>query len=159
MMANLMPVREATAADLPEICALIRELAEYEELAHEVVFSSDVVREHLFGPSPVASVLIALADSGEVAGFALWFPTFSTFLGRPGIWLEDLFVRPAFRGRGLGVALLQALRSMTDDRIEWAVLDWNEPSIRFYEALGATIMREWLLARVTGPELERLAAR
>jgi len=138
------PVRPATVDDLDEIGALIRELAEYEELSHEVVFDLDQVRQWLFGPSPVASVLIASAPTGDVAGFALWFPTFSTFLGRPGIWLEDLFVRPAFRGQGLGVALLQELRRLADGgRVEWAVLDWNEPSIRFYESLGARPVVGW----------------
>ena len=138
-----MPIRAATPDDLDEICALIVELAEYEELAHEVTFDRAVMAEHLFGADPAASVLIAETDGGEVAGMALWYRTFSTFLGRPGIWLEDLFVRPQHRGSGLGVALLQALRSMTDDRIEWAVLDWNEPSIRFYRALGAEPVEGW----------------
>ena len=144
-----MTVRAATSADLGEICALIRELAEYEELSDEVVFDEDVVASHLFGPSPSASVLIAEAD-GSVAGFALWFRTFSTFLGRPGVWLEDLFVRPAFRGQGLGVALLQALRPLAEGgRVEWAVLDWNEPSIRFYESLGARPVEGWTRYRWT----------
>ena len=145
-----MTVRAAIEDDLAEICSLIRELAAYEELSDEVVFDVDVVRSHLFGPSPAASVLIAVDDdSGGVAGMALWYRTFSTFLGRPGIWLEDLFVRPAFRGRGHGLALLQTLRTMTDDRIEWAVLDWNEPSIRFYEALGARPVEGWTRYRWT----------
>lgn len=138
-----MPIRSATEADLDEICALVVELAEYEELAHEVTFDRAVVGAHLFGPNPAASVLIAETDDGAVAGMALWFRTFSTFLGRPGIWLEDLFVRPEHRGKGYGVALLQELRSMTDDRIEWAVLDWNEPSIRFYRSLGAEPVEGW----------------
>ena len=145
-----MTVRAATVDDLDEICALIRELAEYEELSHEVVFDVDIVREHLFGPSPAASVLIACAPDGSVAGMALWFRTFSTFLGRPGIWLEDLFVRPAFRGQGLGLALLQSLRALVPDgRLEWAVLDWNEPSIRFYESLGARPVEGWTRYRWT----------
>jgi len=146
-----MTVRPAVADDLSEICALIRELAEYESMSDDVVLDEAVVGTHLFGASPVASVLIAEADDGDgtVAGMALWYPTFSTFLGRPGIWLEDLFVRPAHRGRGLGLALLQTLRSMTDDRIEWAVLDWNEPSIRFYEALGARPVEGWTRYRWT----------
>ena len=146
-----MTVRAATEDDLDDICSLIRELAEYEDLSQEVVFDVDVVRSHLFGPSPVASVLIAVddGDGGAVAGMALWYRTFSTFLGRPGIWLEDLFVRPAFRGRGHGLALLQTLRTLTEDRIEWAVLDWNEPSIRFYEALGARPVEGWTRYRWT----------
>ena len=136
-----MTVRTARPNDLAEICALVRELADYEELAHEVVLDESEVRRWLFDEQ-VASVLIA-EDDGVVAGMALWFPTFSTFLGRPGIWLEDLFVRPEHRGRGHGLALLQALRSMTDGRVEWAVLDWNEPSIRFYEKLGARPVEGW----------------
>ena len=138
-----MSIRAAVPDDLDEICALIVELAEYEELSHEVEFDRGVMTEHLFGKNPSASVLIAETDDGAVAGMALWFRTFSTFLGRPGIWLEDLFVRPAHRGQGYGVALLQELRSLTDDRIEWAVLDWNEPSIRFYRALGAEPVEGW----------------
>jgi GNAT superfamily N-acetyltransferase len=138
-----MAIRAAGPDDLGEICALIRELAAYEHLEHEVVFDEVVVGEHLFGATPVAHVLIAETADRHVAGMALWYPTFSTFLGRPGIWLEDLFVRPEHRGEGFGVALLQELRSMTDDRVEWAVLDWNEPSIRFYDALGAGPVEGW----------------
>ena len=139
-----MAVRPAQPDDLGEICALIRELADYEELAHEVVLEEAAVGRWLFSDERVAHVLMAVDDdTGDVAGMALWFPTFSTFLGKPGIWLEDLFVRPSFRGRGFGLALLQALRSMTDGRVEWAVLDWNEPSIRFYEALGARPIEGW----------------
>ena len=138
-----MPVRAAAPDDLGEICSLIRDLADYERLAHEVVLDEDEVGRHLFGDDPSASVLIAESDDGAVAGFALWFPTFSTFLGRPGIWLEDLFVRPDHRGNGHGVALLQALRARTDGRVEWAVLDWNEPSIQFYRALGAEPVEGW----------------
>jgi GNAT superfamily N-acetyltransferase len=135
-------IRPAQRDDLGEICALIRELADYEDLAAEVVLDEAEVGRWIFDER-VASVLIADADDGSVAGMALWFPTFSTFLGRPGIWLEDLFVRPDHRGRGHGLALLQALRSMTDGRVEWAVLDWNEPSIRFYESLGARPVEGW----------------
>jgi GNAT superfamily N-acetyltransferase len=135
-------IREATEDDTAEICALIRDLAEYEQLAHEVVLDEPEVARHLFGPDPSARVLIA-ADDGAVAGFALWFPTFSTFLGRPGIWLEDLFVRPQYRGRGHGLALLQRLRQMTTGRIEWNVLDWNQPAIEFYRSLGAEPVEGW----------------
>lgn len=138
-----MPIRTATPDDLGEICALIRDLADFEHLAHEVAFDEAVVGEHLFGPTPAAHVLLAETDDGAVAGMALWYPTFSTFLGRPGIWLEDLFVRPEHRGQGYGLGLLQHLRAMTDDRVEWAVLDWNEPSIRFYAALGAQPIDGW----------------
>ena len=142
-----MVVRTAQPDDLAEICALIRELAEYEDLADEVVLDEAEVGRWIFGER-VASVLIAATDDGAVAGMALWFPTFSTFLGRPGIWLEDLFVRPELRGRGFGLALLQELQSMTDGRVEWAVLDWNEPSIRFYEALGARPVEGWTRYRL-----------
>lgn len=138
-----MPIRNATPDDIDEICALIEDLADYEKLSREVAFDRDEMREHLFGPDPAAHVLIAETDHGEVAGFALWFRTFSTFLGKPGIWLEDLFVRPAHRGKGYGLALLQRLREMTDARVEWNVLDWNEPSIAFYEALGARPVTGW----------------
>ncbi len=149
-----MPVREAVPDDLDEICALVRELAEYEKLAHEVVFSEAEMGEHLFGDPPAARVLVAEEADGTVAGFALWFPTFSTFLGRPGIWLEDLFVRPRFRGRGHGLALLHGLRAMTDGRVEWAVLDWNAPSIAFYDSLGARPVEGWTRYRwgVSVPE-------
>lgn len=142
-----MAIRPAQPDDLGEICALIRELADYEELAHEVVLDEAEVGRWIF-EEEVASVLIASTDDGAVAGMALWFPTFSTFLGRPGIWLEDLFVRPEHRGQGFGLALLQALRSMTAGRVEWAVLDWNAPSIRFYEALGARPVTGWTRYRL-----------
>ena len=139
-----MPIRQASAADTAEICALIRELAGYEQLAHEVELDEAEVERSLFGPSPAASVLIAETDAdAAIAGFALWFPTFSTFLGRPGIWLEDLFVRPGHRGHGYGLALLERLRSMTDGRVEWNVLDWNQPAIEFYRSLGAEPVEGW----------------
>jgi GNAT superfamily N-acetyltransferase len=142
-----MPVlRDATADDLDEICALIRELAEYEKMLDDVVLDPAVVAGHLFGSTPSAHVTIAEAD-GAIAGFALWFPTFSTFLGRPGIWLEDLFVRPEHRGRGLGQALIRSLRARTDGRVEWNVLDWNTPSIDFYESLGAKPLPGWITYR------------
>jgi GNAT superfamily N-acetyltransferase len=148
-------VRAARPDDLSEICALIRELADYEHLADEVVLDEAEVGRWIF-EERVASVLVAEEPGVQgggprgrdaLVGMALWFPTFSTFLGRPGIWLEDLFVRPAFRGRGHGLALLQALRAMTDGRVEWAVLDWNEPSIGFYESLGARPLAGWTTYR------------
>ena len=138
-----MSLRPATAGDLDVVCDLIGELAAYEDLSSEVCFDRDEMRQSLFGLSPAAQVTLAEAPDGQVAGFALWFTTFSTFLGRPGIWLEDLFVRPEFRGRGYGRALLQHLRNATDGRGEWAVLDWNEPSIRFYRTLGAQPVAGW----------------
>ena len=142
-----MPVRPAVESDLPEIESLIRELAEYEKEPESVVFEPGSLGEHLFGPTAAASVLVAESADGEVVGFALWYRTFSTWLGKPGIWLEDLFVRPSARGAGHGLALLAALKDMTDGRVEWAVLDWNEPSIRFYESLGARPVEGWIRYR------------
>jgi GNAT superfamily N-acetyltransferase len=143
-----VPVRDANPDDLDEIVSLIRELATYEQMEDEVVLDRDAVGAHLFGDPPAARVLIAEhGDPPVVVGFALWFTTFSTFLGRPGIWLEDLFVRPERRGQGHGRALLQALRLRTDGRIEWNVLDWNEPSIRFYESIGARPVSGWTTYR------------
>lgn len=141
-----MALRPATAADVDEIIALIRELADYERAAQEVTLDRSELLGHLFpsaGP-PAASVTLAVDDAtGTIAGFALHHGTFSTWLGKPGIWLEDLFVRPAHRRRGHGRALLGHLRSLTDGRVEWAVLDWNEPSIDFYEELGARPVPGW----------------
>jgi GNAT superfamily N-acetyltransferase len=142
-----MPVRAAVEGDLDDIVALITALADYERLRDEVVLDRDEVGRHLFGPSPAAHVLIAETDGGEVAGFALWFTSFSTFLGRPGIWLEDLFVRPEHRNRGHGLALLKELRAMTGGRVEWNVLDWNESAITFYDALGARPVPGWTTYR------------
>ena len=142
-------LRDATPADLDEICALIRELADYERLAQEVTFDRDQLGGWLFGPSPRAWVTLAEPDGqpGTVAGLALWFWTFSTFLGQPGIWLEDLVVRPEHRGAGLGRALLESLFERSPGRVEWAVLDWNEPSIAFYESLGARPLAGWTTYR------------
>lgn len=150
-------IRPATPGDVPLIAAFVGELAEYEQLAHEVVLDEAALADHLFGTRPYAEVLIAETDDGRPAGFALFFHNFSTFLGRPGIHLEDLFVRPEHRGAGHGIGLLRAIGGIARDRgcgrIEWNVLDWNEPSIRFYESLGARPMREWLLYRLTGDAL------
>jgi len=139
-------LRAATPDDVPEILALIRELADYERELESARATEEQLREHLFGPTPAASVLIAEHD-GAIAGFALWYRTFSTWEGEPGIWLEDLFVRPQFRKQGLGLALLQELRRLTDGRVEWAVLDWNQPSIDFYESLGARPVEGWIRYR------------
>jgi GNAT superfamily N-acetyltransferase len=153
-------IREATGADVPLILRFIRELAEYERLAHEVVATEEGLRQSLFGPTPRAEVLIGEID-GEPAGFALFFHNFSTFLGRPGIYLEDLYVRPAARGRGLGRALLGRLAWIACERgcgrLEWAVLDWNEPAMRFYRALGAARLDDWRVFRIAGDALVRLA--
>ena len=154
-------VRPAGPADVPAIMAMIRALAEYEKLSHACVSTENDLQRALFGREPAAEVLIATAD-GVPAGFALFFHTFSTFLARRGLWLEDLFVYPRHRGRGIGTALLHRLATIAAERecgrFEWAVLDWNTPAIRFYERMGATVMPDWRIVRVTGPALERLAA-
>jgi GNAT superfamily N-acetyltransferase len=144
-----MSLRPATIDDLDEIIALIHDLAEYERAADEVQLDRTELATHLFGDAPAANVVLAADDDGTVAGMALYFTTFSTWLGKPGIWLEDLFVRPEHRRRGHGLALLQHLRTLTDGRIEWAVLDWNTPSIEFYEALGARPVPGWTRYRWT----------
>jgi len=139
---------------------LIRELAGYEKLSHEVVATEDSLSEWLFGDRPVAEVLVA-EHGGEAAGFALFFHNFSTFLGKPGIYLEDLYVRPRFRRSGIGKSMLAHLARLARERgcgrLEWSVLDWNEPSIRFYESLGAVAMAGWTVHRMAGEALERLA--
>ncbi len=139
-------IRTAGPEDLDEVLAMVRELAEFEELGAEVVFDPSEFEENLFGSDPVASVLIAEVD-GRVAGMALWFPTFSTFLGKAGIWLEDLFVRPEHRGQGIGAELLHQLRSMTTGRVEWSVLDWNEGAIAVYQGMGARPLEGWTTYR------------
>jgi GNAT superfamily N-acetyltransferase len=147
-----MSLREATVDDVAVIGYLIRGLAEYEKLAHEVVWDIDELRANLFGEHSTTRVTLAVDDAtGEVAGFALWFPTFSTFRGDHGIYLEDLFVKPEFRGGGHGLALLNDLRARTNGRVEWMVLDWNEPSIRFYDALGAEPVPGWIRYRWLPP--------
>ncbi len=139
-----MSIRRATVADVSVVGDLIVGLADYEQLSHEVVWTIDQLEASLFGPDTVTTVELAIDDtSGRVVGMALWYPTYSTFLGKRGIWLEDLFVVPEARGGGHGLALLNHLRSLTNGRIEWNVLDWNEPSINFYQALGATPVNEW----------------
>lgn len=171
-----MRIRAATAADAPVILDFIRALADYERLLHEVVATEERVRTTLFGERPAAEVLLAEVPRGigpeegggpqagggwDAAGFALFFPTYSTFLALPGIHLEDLFVRPEHRGRGVGRALLGRLAALVLERgwgrLEWAVLDWNEPAIGFYRALGARALDDWTTFRVTGEALEALA--
>ncbi|HET9692062.1 MAG TPA: GNAT family N-acetyltransferase [Acidimicrobiales bacterium] len=140
-----MPVRNATPDDVDELVAMVRELAEFERAVEEAVCSPDDLRRHLFSPGAVASALVATPDGspGEVAGMAIWYRTFSTWEGRSGIWLEDLFVRPAHRRGGLARALLDELRARTDGRVEWSVLDWNTPAIAFYDGLGAAPVPGW----------------
>lgn len=154
-------IRAATPADTPAIARLIRALAEYEHLSHTLALDEGQLREHLFGPHPFAEVLLT-EEAGEVVGFALFFANYSTFLGRPGIYLEDLFVQPAHRGKGHGKALFTALAQLAQERgcgrLEWAVLDWNTPAIGFYRALGAVPLDDWTVYRLTGAALARAAA-
>lgn len=156
-----MHLRAATIDDCPLILQLVRELADYERLLHEVEASVALLQAHLFGQQPRAEALIAEAD-GEVAGFALFFHNFSTFLGRPGLYLEDLYIRPAFRGRGYGRRVMQRLAQIALERdcgrFEWWVLDWNSPAIEFYRSLGAQPMSDWTVQRVSGEALVALAA-
>ncbi len=153
-------IRPATPADLPLIAQFIRDLAEYEKLADEVRLDDATLGEKLFGVRPYAEVVIGEID-GLPQGFALFFHNFSTFEGRPGIYLEDLFVRPDARGSGLGKALLAHLAQLCVDRdcarLEWSVLDWNAPAIGFYQSLGAKLMDEWTVMRVDGAALTDLA--
>ncbi len=153
-------IRRATREDIPVLLELIRALAEYEKLSHIVVADEALLERELFGPASPAEALLCFVDC-EAVGMALYFHNFSTFLGRKGLYLEDLFVRPEHRGRGHGKALLLTLARIAHERgcgrLEWLVLDWNEPSIRFYESLGAVRMEEWRLFRVTGEALKKLA--
>lgn len=155
-----LTIRPATPADLALIAAFIRELADYEKLLHEVRFDEATLGDKLFGVRPYAEVAIGEID-GTAQGFALFFHNFSTFEGKPGLYLEDLFVRPAARGSGLGKALLAHLARLCMERdcarLEWSVLDWNAPSIGFYKSLGARMMDEWTVMRVDGDALPALA--
>ncbi len=158
---NDLEIAAAVAADVPLILELINELAEYEKLRHESVASEASVQQALFGPRPYAEAMIARL-AGEAVAFALFFHNFSTFLGRPGLYLEDLFVRPAHRGRGIGKALLVRLAALSLQRgcgrFQWQVLDWNRPARDFYESLGAQADPAWVNYRLTGDALRRLAA-
>jgi GNAT superfamily N-acetyltransferase len=144
-------IRPATVADVPDLLAMIRELADFEELADQVICTEDDLRRALFGPDPVVFDTVAAAHDGSVAGHALWFRTFSTFLGRTGIWLEDIYVRPAHRRQGHAAALLADLRARSHGRVEWEVLEWNAGAIAFYEGLGATAESGWTKYRWTQP--------
>lgn len=158
-MANF-EIRTTTEADVPIILSLIRELAEYEREPDAVVATEAGLREVLFGPKRSAEVLLALENGGPV-GFAVYFYNFSTWLGRPGLYLEDLFVRPDVRGKGYGRALLERLARVAQERgcgrMEWAVLDWNDPAIQFYRKLGAEPMNEWTVFRLTKEGIAKLA--
>jgi GNAT superfamily N-acetyltransferase len=153
-------IRPAEPRDARELLRLIRELAQYEKLADMAVGTAAELERSLFGPRPACEALVAERE-GRAVGFALFFTTFSTFLCKPGLYLEDLFVEPAHRGHGIGKALLARLAALAVERgcgrLEWRVLDWNEPSIRFYESLGAKLMPEWELVRMTAEDFARLA--
>jgi GNAT superfamily N-acetyltransferase len=157
----MLNIRRATPADAPVIAALVRELADYEKLLHEARGTPEDFRRELESANPVIHVLIA-EWHGTPAGFALYFFNFSTFVGRPGLYLEDLFVRPEQRAHGIGRALLRALARIAQERgcgrMEWAVLDWNEPALRFYKSLDARQMNEWIIHRLTPVEIAKLAA-
>jgi GNAT superfamily N-acetyltransferase len=155
-------IRSAIQPDVPVILSLIRELAEYERAPDAVVATEAGLREVLFGAKRSAEVLLAFGN-GEAVGFAVYFFNFSTWLGRPGLYLEDLFVRPAVRGKGFGRALLERLAQIAKERgcgrMEWAVLDWNDPAIQFYRKLGAEPMNEWTVFRLTADGIAKLASR
>ena len=136
-------IRGAVPSDVPELVAMIHELAEFENLSDQVVVTEDDLSAALFGPGAAVSDTVVDLGDGTLAAHALWFRTFSTFLGKTGIWLEDLYVRPEHRGQGLGAALLVHLRQLTAGRLEWEVLEWNAPAIDFYERLGARPMAGW----------------
>jgi len=157
---SALKIQNATERDVPLILSFIRKLAEYEKLSHQVVATEEQLRVNLFGAHPFAEVILAYL-SDEPVGFALFFHNFSTFLARPGIYLEDLFVDPPHRGKGVGKALLIYLAKLAKQRgcgrFEWSVLDWNQPSIDFYRSLGAVPMDDWTQFRLTGDALDRLA--
>jgi len=153
-------IDRANLSDVPTILGFIRGLAKYEQLSHEVEATEELLNENLFGARPAAEAILASFDKTAV-GFALYFTTYSMFTGRPGIWLEDLFVLPDYRHRGVGRALLRAVAKIAVERkcgrLEWSVLDWNEPALRVYRKIGAVAMSEWTTQRMTGEALARLA--
>jgi GNAT superfamily N-acetyltransferase len=160
-MAAACEIRPAEPADIPAILGLVRGLARYEELLHECTATEERLRSGLFPASgPPAAECVLAVEAGETAGFALFFTTFSTFLAKPGIWLEDLFVVPERRNRGIGRALLLHVARLANrrgcGRLEWSVLDWNSPAIGFYESIGAPPLEDWRICRLTGENLERL---
>ncbi|WP_126146818.1 GNAT family N-acetyltransferase [Synechococcus elongatus] len=161
-MVSSLQIRAAQPADLPEILTLIRELASFEELEHQVIEDPDLLNEHLFGPQPYASVQLAEWD-GAIAGYVLYFMTYSSFRKQPSLYLEDLFVRPSFRRQGIATALLQQLAAIATERqcgrVEWAVLDWNQRAIDFYEGLGAKLLPDWRICRLEGAAIGNFAGR
>jgi GNAT superfamily N-acetyltransferase len=154
-------LRPAVEADVPAIVGLIRELAVYERLEHLMQATPERLHPHLFGPRPAAEAVVAQANGGEVVAFALFFTNFSTFLAKPGLYLEDLYVQPGWRGRGIGKALLEHLGALAVQRgygrFEWSVLDWNETAIGFYRRMGASLLADWRICRVTGDALATFA--
>jgi GNAT superfamily N-acetyltransferase len=160
-VTGALQIRPATAGDVPLVLSFVEQLADYEKLAHMVVATEASLREALFGERPGAEVLLAFAE-GEPVGFAVYFHNFSTFLGRKGLWLEDIFVKPDRRGHGYGKALLLAVARIARERgcgrFEWAALDWNTPAWEFYRALGATPLEDWTMFRVTGAALDKLGS-
>lgn len=159
-MKKKFSIRPAAPENVPVILGLVRELAEYEKLSHEVTATEELLRRNLFGERRHAEAILVWTEE-KCAGFALFFHNFSTFLGKPGIYLEDLYVRPEFRGRGYGRAMMIHLarlaRERDCERFEWAVLNWNQPSLEFYRSIGALPMSDWTIQRVVGTALEQLA--
>ncbi len=159
-MSDPFQLRAAEPQDVPAIIDLIRELAEFEQLTHLLLVTPESLSAHLFGPRPVVESIVGEVG-GRVVAYSLFFTSFSTFLGKPGLYMEDLYVQPAHRGTGLGQALLSRLAALAHERdcgrFEWSVLDWNERAIRFYENMGASMLPDWRICRVTGPALARLA--
>ncbi|SAL36075.1 GNAT family N-acetyltransferase [Caballeronia humi] len=153
-------IRAAKPADISAIFGLMRELAEFEKLTHLFIATEDGVRDALFGARPAAEALVA-EESGQIVGYALFFHNYSTFLGKRGLYLEDLYVRPTLRGSGLGTKMLRTLAALAIERqcgrFEWSVLDWNQPAIDFYEKMGATVLPDWRIVRITGESLDKLA--
>ncbi|MBN3810379.1 GNAT family N-acetyltransferase [Paraburkholderia sp. Ac-20347] len=153
-------IRAATASDASAMHALMYQLAEFEKLTHLFTGTPELLADALFGAHPAAEALVA-DDAGKIVGYALFFHNYSTFLGRRGLYLEDLYIEPTQRGTGLGTAMLRKLAAIAVERqcarFEWSVLDWNEPAIRFYEKMGATVFPDWRVVRVTGDALDKLA--
>ncbi|MFY7998126.1 MAG: GNAT family N-acetyltransferase [Candidatus Kapaibacteriota bacterium] len=162
MLIHGLDIRPASIDDVSIILDCIKALADYEKLTHEVIATEEALRTTLFGERPAAEVVIGYTENGIPAGFAIFFSNYSTFLAKPGIYLEDLFVKPEFRGKGFGKAMLIYLARIAQERgcgrLEWSVLDWNTPAIDFYQSLGATPMDEWTVFRLTGATLEQLAS-